>query len=173
MERAEARKEERGYINAGIARAVAPLLRSDEIPEGIRLGPDEEIDVSRISRCLTGKVAPMHLLEAISLVLRIPAPFYIPRTEAEAREMNSTRSSYDTATRKGLAEAMEIIDAQPNREVLAVGERELSEIEAGVPKLAKRRQSSLIKRSGADVENAKDRRPGGGVGGGGKRPTTR
>lgn len=41
-------------------------------------------DVSALSRCLSGEIPTIHLVEKVSDVLHVPRPIWLPQTEREA-----------------------------------------------------------------------------------------
>lgn len=115
---AAAQKRERGLINAQIterARVDLGLATLDE---------------SRISRCMTGDVSPVQLLQAISRVLGIPSPVFLPSTMAEARQIAALSAEISAADQ------------------LASLDTRIEAMESEISRLPKRQTAPVVSRDG-------------------------
>lgn len=76
------------------ARRKNQRLRIEDVAEmaAKRMGLDE-IDPSRISRCLDGTTSTIPLLEAISAVLGMAPPVFVAASAPEARELASVQQA--------------------------------------------------------------------------------
>lgn len=81
MTEAARRKTVMGLINEEIGRLVGKELDT------------AAVDESRVSRCLTGDTATFELVEAISVVLKMPPPVFVANSIAEALAMAGVRAT--------------------------------------------------------------------------------
>lgn len=134
------RKRSAGLINAQITERVRVALKL------------EKLDESRVSRCLTGETTPVPLLCAISRVLGVPQPVFLPATMAEARQLASAAAEFIGAARLA-------VDGTDDARLASIdADIEAIELEAAD---VRKRQTRAV--GSVDVGRAR-KRPGGGVG---------
>lgn len=144
LDAAAERKRAAGLINAQITERVRVALRL------------ATLDESRVSRCLTGDTTPVPLLRAISRVLGVPPPVFLPSTMAEARQLASASAEFTDAALLAATPG-----STPAAEPFAALDDEMSDLEFEAKEAKKKRQTGSVK--SADGGRTKQR-PGGGVG---------
>lgn len=93
MEMASERKRDGGieaptwWVQMAKAERIRSGKRVEDLAADVSRLLNAPVDQSRISKCLNGTTSTIPLMEAISVVIGVPAPVYVAADANEAREL--------------------------------------------------------------------------------------